>query len=357
MVAIEVGSEDDAFSIFETLNDRGLRLSVPDLLLNYLMRTADSDPDKKQVREKWDAMLERMGRRDIDAFLRHLWLSKYGDLKARGLFREIKDNLKASKIKSVDFADECAVECETYVSLLELNEKALGTAKQDAAGLVRYLGIGPSLPLLLSGLRCLSNSDFAKLCRSTMELAVRHSVFANLNPSDLESAFYAAARSIREDLRKELSSKQRLANARLILAKYNPSNDQVEAGVESLLLSRSQAQYLLSSLANAVQSATKEIAVDDANLEHIFPIHPSSDWTNTAELEPYKWHIGNLTVLSTRLNREAANSGFEIKKKHYDKSEIKLTKQLTALTKWDRDEVLKRAKELAKLANKIWIGP
>jgi hypothetical protein len=207
MVAIEVQSEDDAFSIFETLNDRGLRLSVPDLLLNYLMRKAPNAGDRKQVREQWDAMLERMGKRDIDAFLRHMWLSKYGDLKARGLFREIKDKLKANKAKSLKFAEECATECELYVNLLDLDDKALGQSKRDIAGLVRYLGISSSLPLLLSGLRCLSAADFVKLSRLAMELAVRHSVFANLNPSDLENAFYAAARSIRDKHAKKLSSK------------------------------------------------------------------------------------------------------------------------------------------------------
>ena len=36
MSRIPVVTERDAFRIFETLNDRGLRLSAPDLLLNYL---------------------------------------------------------------------------------------------------------------------------------------------------------------------------------------------------------------------------------------------------------------------------------------------------------------------------------
>ena len=314
MVAIEVKSEDDAFSIFETLNDRGLRLSVPDLLLNHLMRKATSDPQKKQVREKWDLMLERMGKRDIDIFLRHMWLSKYGDLKARGLFREIKDNAKTNKIKSTDFADDSAVECESYVALLELNSKALGSAEPYVAGLVKYLGIGSSLPLLLSGIRCLSAADFTKLCRTTIGLAVRHSIFANLNPADLENAFYTAARAIRQKHAAKANSRQCLSSAKAILAKYDPSNEQVEAGAETLSLGRSQAQYLVTSIANETQSATKEVAMDDANLEHIFPLHPSSGWVDPGKLEPFKWHLGNLTILSTRLNRAAGSDNFDAKK-------------------------------------------
>jgi len=357
MVAIEVQSEDDAFSIFETLNDRGLRLSVPDLLLNYLMRTAENSAARRQIRDRWDAMLERMGRRDIDAFLRHMWLSKYGDLKARGLFREIKDKLTTNKVKSVDFADECATECESYVSLLDLDEKILGKAKRNVAGLIKYVGIASSLPLLLSALRCLSSSDFQKLSRLAVELAVRHSIFANLNPSDLENAFYAAARAIRESHEKKVSSKKCLAAARAILHKYNPSNNQVEAAAVSLIVTRSQGQYLLSSIANTMQSATGELAVDDANLEHIFPLNPSNEWTNAAVLEPYKWHFGNLTVLSTRLNRNAASSGFSTKQKQYAKSEIKLTQELLKVKDWNITEILKRAGDLSKIAAKVWSGP
>ena len=354
MVAIEVQSEDDAFSIFETLNDRGLRLSVPDLLLNHLMRTARAVGDKKQVRERWDLMLERMGKRDIDAFLRHMWLSKYGDLKARGLFREIKDKLTTNKVKSVKFADECSTECELYATLLDLDEKALGQARKNVRGLVRYLSVSSSLPLLLSGLKCLSASDFVKLSRMAVGLAVRHSVFANLNPSDLESAFYMAARSIRQDHTKKKDSAKCLSGAKTILAKYDPSDDQVESGAQNLLLTRSQGVYLLTGVANAMQSTTSEVGVDDANLEHIFPLHPSSDWTNVKELEPYKWHLGNLTVLSSRLNREAANSGFSTKLKHYAKSELKVTQHLTALSDWNRAAVLSRAALLAKTVTKAW---
>src|SRR5690606_8366289 len=86
LACIPVDSERDAFQIFETLNDRGLRLSVPDLLLNYLMRVAEPEVDREKIRALWNDMLEGMGRRDINKFLRHMWVSKYGDLKNQDLF-------------------------------------------------------------------------------------------------------------------------------------------------------------------------------------------------------------------------------------------------------------------------------
>lgn len=92
LIAIVVESEGDAYLIFETLNDRGLRLSVPDLVLNLLMRRAPTAEARHAVRQSWNTMLRELGKRDVSRFLRHLWVSRYGDLKAEGLFAAIKES-------------------------------------------------------------------------------------------------------------------------------------------------------------------------------------------------------------------------------------------------------------------------
>jgi uncharacterized protein with ParB-like and HNH nuclease domain len=100
---IEVTSEAEAYQIFETLNDRGLRLSVPDLLLNYLMQSATTDTQRARIRDNWDKMIETTGVRRISVFLRHMWVSKYGDVKSQGLYREIRDYINNKRITSSQF--------------------------------------------------------------------------------------------------------------------------------------------------------------------------------------------------------------------------------------------------------------
>ena len=139
VVAITVASEDDAFNIFETLNDRGLRLTVPDLLLNHLTRSAEQK-DRPTIREKWTYMLEKMGKRDIDRFLRHMWISKFGDVKSRGLYREIKGFIKDQKLEALDFAELCADECDSYVALVDVDD-SLGKAGPYVEAIVEYLDV------------------------------------------------------------------------------------------------------------------------------------------------------------------------------------------------------------------------
>ena len=46
-------------------------------------------------------MLEQMGRRDINRFLRHMWVSKYGDLKSQDLFTALKARIENDNIGSM----------------------------------------------------------------------------------------------------------------------------------------------------------------------------------------------------------------------------------------------------------------
>ena len=126
MAAIPVRSQREAFQIFETLNDRGLRLSVPDLLLNFLMGSAEDDAARDKVRGYWNHMIEGMGRRDISQFLRHVWVSTYGDLKNQDLFTALKEHIEAQGIKSLDFSRTCSEECDRYVELITANRQQLG---------------------------------------------------------------------------------------------------------------------------------------------------------------------------------------------------------------------------------------
>jgi len=360
MVAISVVSEDDAYMIFETLNDRGLRLSTPDLLLNFLMGKAETDADRKEIRNKWNGMLGKLGGKNMDHFFRHMWLSNYGDVKAHGLFREIREHLQEKKLKSTSFVDMCDKECDAYVAIVEQDEAVLGTAYPYVSALSRDLQITSSFPLLLSGLRCLESSQFETLARMICGLVVRYIYLANLNPGKLESEFYALARIIRTMHDRKESGERCLRYAKETLAKLNPEDEQVKAGTKKLYLTRREARYIIASIANSMQSKTKEVRIDDANLEHIFPVNPDeSEWKNLDELEPYVWHLGNLTILGSKLNRKAANKSFEEKaRNYYAPSELTIANSIPKdFMEWGVDAILKRAELLGPEIIKNWPGP
>ncbi len=355
LVAIVVEDEEDAYDIFEALNDRGLRLSVPDLVVNLLLKRCPDAPTRKTVRQTWNGMIQQMGRRDVSRFLRHFWLSQFGDLKAKGLYSEIKSHLTAKKMTSVEFAQSCAEACEDYLRLLDVDKSLPKDAQRDVEGLVRCLSVQNSLPLLLSAHQCLNDSDFTKLVKSAASLYVRHTLIGNQNPLELETVFYDSARELRAQTVSKVSSGKALKAVKTKLSKLNPSDALVEQQFEKLLLSRSEATWFMVQLANAQQSKTKEIGMDKANVEHVFPQNAGKEWPNRAALEPFIWHVGNLTILGKRINTKAQNKSFPDKcKDHYSKSEIAMTKDLLKETTWDEGVIQKRAKAIAKIAIQTW---
>lgn len=355
LVAIAVSSEEQAFSIFETLNDRGLRLSVPDLVLNLLMRRAPDDTARAIVRGNWNEMLRELGTRDVGRFLRHMWVSQYGDLKSEGLYAAIKAQVEQSPMTSAEYAELCADECEDYVALFEVRAPISKAALNELSGLLKYLQVFNALPLLLSGLRCLEPTDFEKLISGIVATHVRFALAANQNPLTFESAMYEAARTMRVGSKAGQASGKLLANAIASLKALAVTDDVVEAGVVDLVLERSQAVWVMPRLANAMQSDTREIGMDVANLEHVFPQRAGAAWPNKDELEPFIWHIGNLTVLGEKLNGKAKNKAFKDKVAlSYSKSEITMTKAVAACSDWSPAVIRERAKELARYVRMVW---
>lgn len=354
MASIPVRSQRDAFRIFETLNDRGLRLSVPDLLLNFLMGLAENDDERNRIRKYWDGMIEGMGKKDASAFLRHVWVSKYGDLKNQDLFTALKEHIEGKAIKSLDFAKTCSEECGRYIILLKASKDDLHDAASSIDALVNDLGFDVSLPLLLSAYAVVDNGDLDKVVRLILVFVTRYSIFLGLDPSGLENTMYSLAREIRG-----IPKAKVVPHVKNTLSKRAPDNAQLFAmkvDGDEMLLEQDDAVYLLSRIANRLQSHTKEVSLREANLEHIFPQNPSSDWTNADELEPYLWHFGNLTMLGKRLNTTVGNAGFATKRAYYEKNtELKITQQVAKdYQSWNAASIQKRTKQLMKYVTEIW---
>ena len=53
LVEIEAYSDDDAYTIFETMNDRGLSLSLPEMLKGYVLANITHEDDQRAVNSLW----------------------------------------------------------------------------------------------------------------------------------------------------------------------------------------------------------------------------------------------------------------------------------------------------------------
>jgi hypothetical protein len=117
VVAVLSEDEDNAASVFETLNDRGIGLSAPDLLRNLLLRRAP-ERERQEIIDLWREILEMEGEPNLKTFLRHYWVSRYGDIKTQSLYREMKTRIVAENISSLILSRSLQDAAGIYESLL-----------------------------------------------------------------------------------------------------------------------------------------------------------------------------------------------------------------------------------------------
>jgi hypothetical protein len=88
------------------------------------------------------------------------------------------------------------------------------------------------------------------------------------------------------------------------------------------------------------------------------PKGKSWEHLKTSDKELYEFsvdRIGNLTLLQNRLNSKAGNKDFATKKReYYEKSAVKLTRELVEYPTWDFDSIDKRQEQLFEYVKEIW---
>ena len=110
VIVLKVPDNGNAYMMFETLNDRGLKVSQADLVKNYLFGRTDEDRFD-EVEDKWASMtavLESIGEEDaaID-YLRFLCSLLYG--LTRNVFDQIKEHVSSqeSVMQFVHTLEQC----------------------------------------------------------------------------------------------------------------------------------------------------------------------------------------------------------------------------------------------------------
>lgn len=72
LVEIDAFSDEDAYTIFETMNDRGLSLSLPEMLKGYILANVRFEDDQRAINETWKNYMQLLkeigGEEDVDFF-------------------------------------------------------------------------------------------------------------------------------------------------------------------------------------------------------------------------------------------------------------------------------------------------
>lgn len=157
VILLKVPSAVNAYKMFETLNDRGLRTSQSDLVKNYLF--GESGGRLPEAQQKWTAMkslLESVDDEDITVnFLRQLLISNHGYLREPDVYETVQRNAKGSS-SSIQFMTNLETGASDYAAMLNPEHEKwnrYSTSTRRAIRTLILLKMRPMRPLILSVIR------------------------------------------------------------------------------------------------------------------------------------------------------------------------------------------------------------
>ena len=358
-VVLEAPNEADAYRMFETLNDRGLRTSQADLVKNYLFgRAADRI---EEVHHRWSEMrgaLETINDDDLTIrFLRHTLTAMEGIVREHEVYETVQRVARGPQAV-VNLTSALAASAATYVAIYNADHEKWNAADatRKAVEVLNLIDVKPMRPLMLAIAEKLGKKDVERAMRLCLTVGVRLMIVGATRTGRVEAGFGEAARKTYAG---ELTTEKELSRE---LDRLMPSDTEFQQAFEAARVSnRKLARYYLRSMELKANDEERpwHIPNDDRNeinLEHVLPEKPEGNWPQFSEEDwsLYRKRIGNLCLMRAKDNSTVKNARFSDKKGVYAESAYRLTKDVARAGDWTKSAIEDRQKELAKLAVKTW---
>ena len=360
VILLRVPSDANAYRMFETLNDRGLRTSQSDLVKNHLFgRAGERLPE---VQQKWAYMkgaLETMDDEDITiTFLRHALIVIQGFIREAQVYDTVQNHANAPQ-PVVTFTNNLEFLANSYVAIHNPEHEKWNTYSGEtrkATEVLNLFNIRPMRAMMLAIAQNLPEKEAEKALKFCVSLGVRLMIASSTRTGSVEEPLAEAAHRV---FTNEISSPEELAS---YLKEMTPSNDRFQAAFETATVSnRKLARYYMRSLEMAAKGEIEpwHIPNDDRsaiNLEHVLPEKPEGNWPQFSDdqVKLYFKRIGNLALLRASENSTLKSAEFGDKKAVYAGCPYVLTEQISVVENWTMEEITERQKTLAAIALKAW---
>jgi hypothetical protein len=358
LILIEAADEADAFVLFETLNDRGLDLAVSDLVKNYLFSLAGPH-NLERFKQAWVEIATLGGSQNLTTFLRHCWLSEYGLVRERDLYRTLRENVKGAPAAR-QFIDKLRKRADLYAALSNPEHVYWTDAPSDVRDYLEPLSlfkVAQYRPVLLSAMEVADMVLVTKILRLLLVVSYRYTVISQLGTGNLESIYTDCALAIRNRKAKGIRDV-----FRELRSAYVDDTRFVADFAARKFTNSGIARYTLAQINDHLESDPERQVAERSGritLEHILPKNPGEAWrpvlAKGKDITEFVDLIGNLTLLEKGKNRGLGNAGFkEKKKKGYAASTLAINKSVCDQDTWTIDSIVPRSQNLAKEARDVW---
>ncbi|MCC6630633.1 MAG: DUF262 domain-containing protein [Gammaproteobacteria bacterium] len=415
IIRLDVGNAKDAFKLFETINNRGLRLSPTDIIKNFVLGNAARFglEHLEAARASWSDLLTKLDGINSDVFFRYFLMTRVGQRLTRSevvpafknLFMQRVTEAAALPDRHQYTAEPDEEDEDDPLEAPEAGEEQ--DAEHPAASSISDISFGEFLRLLVRNGRIFSellscSTGNPRIDRSLRNLKMIKAVQTYgflmhlrsggcddrvfLDVLKLTESFVLRRHTCRERANEtealfaalsSIDARDPLARVQESYRRLSPSDATFrEEFARTKFVSNvmDRARYCLEQIEMSRHGAHAELQVlgsDDVHIEHIIPQKIKTknskakfgDWIkylgeNAKKRHPeYVGRIGNLTLFSGELNIAASNNPFGKKKPAYKKSSLLLTQEIAGLGAFRFAQVEARSRSLAEDALKLWPIP
>lgn len=374
VVKIEVKDIASAFTLFESINNRGMPLTPIDLIKNSIIGKMNTDPEK--TNQEWQKIVKNIESYDDQVrYLRHYYhaFQNSNEVKIMSFSKATKSNIMhiySNHIKkNVNFIfNELIDKSRVYTLFVQPHSiECINFAKYKNKLIdLKRLGIAPAYSLLLYLFVAHKDEDFHDMLNFLENWFIRRHLTDYPATNKLDQLFL--------DLINKINNKEYSLST---IKEFMMEKDKYRNDVDFLTLIVKDDLYtintgatrcLLTKLEKSLRTKETEVdfwAVTEAgklvwSIEHILPQNPSdkSDWNDLFIEEEKKSNLhrlGNLTL--TCYNSTLSNHSFKDKCVVKDKNQndiglksknVRLNDSLLSCENWTQKYINDRSESLAK---------
>lgn len=385
IIRIETDSRDNAYRLFQVLNNRGKSLTEGDLLRARTLELLEGHSTQQDSAvEYWDDILADAPNVTSN-FLRYIYSSYDGNSPgSRTLYNDFLNKFFPVHIKE----SLSKAEATTLTSQINNISKEIKLCRKLMNGiwpfphkapvqvwdrsrldlLINSMGHTLCMPLLLSAVK-MDHVRFSELLNLIERFAFRFIIISGQHPSKLSKVYLEECTKIRTTSQSysitSIYTKLKILQDTLATSAVFNSN------FDTLIYQKGGGnkpiKYFLITVENYLRWYVEDNAVgtpickdrtffynfNDTTIEHIYPRNAPVA-SQVANMEPLKNTLGNLTIMGPTDNGKGSNENFSFKKPLFLASSVAMNREIGGKTKWEKIEIDDNLVYLKSIANAIF---
>ncbi len=358
-ILITVDDELNAYTVFETLNARGLELTTTDLLKNYLFSRVRVAADLEALQRRWQQLIATVGQGRFPRFLRYHLLCEQPKVRSQRLFKMVRDQTKTAA-DVFALLDQLESRAELFAAVLD-PVHGYWIELPAARPYIRELNlfrVQQMMPLLFAVWESFSQADFVRVLKLVSVISFRYTVVSGLNTNPLEPAYHRAAKAVLDGQARTPAEVFALLRP-IYLDDARMKQDFALLIVDTVGRWGKLTKYILARLEGDASGRACDADTDPGTIEHILPENPVDAWEESFPRglwEESIYSLGNLTLLESGPNRGIGNAVYGEKLAAYGRSAYALTRRIPEIApeQWTPALLDKRQVQLAERAVHLW---